>query len=185
MDLWRVCVWTPGQDQPGENGHPLYVWPRQGAGRADDPHGEYLVMYLGDSREGAVAEHLGNYVRWTPAVLQLPPAAPPRSMLALARYTLDAAVLDLDDPYVLVDWGLRPSSVVTRDRSVTQRWARAVFDGGRHAGVSWWSYRDPRWASLAVWDRSGLVLAEEPEPLTLDHPAVVTASEVVGRVMES
>jgi hypothetical protein len=184
VDLWRVCVWSSAQGDPARNGHPLYVWPNQGAGRVDDPAGEYLVLYAGDSAAGAVAEHLGNYARWTPAVLEPPPSAPPGSVLALARIAGDPQVLDLDDPYVLVEQGLRPSSVVSRDRTVTQRWARALFDSGEHAGVTWWSYRDPRWASYGLWDHMGLTLADDPEPLTLSHPAVVEASQVTSRVIE-
>lgn len=141
-------------------------------------------MYLGDTPEGAVAESLGNYARWTPAVLEPPPAAPPTSVLALARYAVDADVLDLDDPYVLRDWGLRPSSVVSRDRTVTQQWARAIYEAEAGAGVSWWSYRDPRWASLGLWDHGLVSLVGEPEPLTLAHSAVMDASRVISRVIE-
>lgn len=184
MDLWRVCVWQPGQTDPSRNGHPAYVWPRQGHGRVDDPRGEYLVLYLGDSAAGAVAEYLGNYARWTPAVLEPPPAAPPESRLGLARFRFTDDALDLDDPEILSEWALRPSSVVTRDRDVTQRWARAIYDTGEHAGVSWWSYRDPRWASLGLWDRTGLEVSDEVDELTLDHPAVLEASEVISRVIQ-
>ncbi|MBA2574989.1 MAG: RES domain-containing protein [Nocardioidaceae bacterium] len=185
MELWRVCAWTPATSEPTINGHPLFVRPMQGAGRVDDPEGEYLVLYAGDSPEGAVAEYLGNYPRWTAAVLSTPPASPAGSALALVRLTGDVEVLDLDDPHVLVDQGLRPSSVVTRERVVTQQWARAIFEAGGHAGVTWWSYRDPRWASYGLWDRRGLALADQPEPLTLTHPAVITAGQVISRVIET
>ena len=185
MDFWRVCVWTPGQRNSRVNGHPLYVWPHQGAGRVDDPYGGYRVLYAGDSPDGAIAEFLGNYARWTPAVLSPPPAAPPGTVLALAHLTGDLDVLDLDDPYVLVEWGLRPSSVVSRDRAVTQQWARAVFDTRRYAGLAWWSYRDPAWTSYGLWDLAELQLTEEPEPLTLDQPALVNAGRIISRVIEA
>lgn len=96
------------------------------------------VRYLGDSPAGAIAECLRNFTRRTPAVLQPPPAATTGSRLGLARfnYSGDVLDLDLDDPEVLTEPTLRPSAVVTRDREVTQRWARAIADTGEHAGVS-------------------------------------------------
>jgi len=184
MDVWRVCVWLPGQGDPTSNGHPTYVWPRQGQGRVDDPEHEYLVLYLGDSPAGAVAEYLGDYPRWTPAVLQLTPAAPPGSSVALARFELRRPVLDLDDPEVLSEWNLRPSEVVTRDRQVTQQWARAIYDTQEYAGVAWWSYREPRWASLGLWDISDVHWDGQAEELTLDHPALLEAGDVLRRPIE-
>lgn len=185
MELWRVCVWRPEENDPAVNGHPAYVWPRQGHGRVDDPEHEYLVLYLGDSPAGAIAEYLGNYPRWTAEVLDPPPAAPPGSRLALARYTFDGGILDLDDPDVLSQWALRPSSVVTRDREITQQWARAVYDTGQYAGVSWWSYRDPRWASLGLWDRTRLTASPDVEEVTLDHPALLEAGHIISRIVET
>lgn len=185
MDLWRVCVWRLEETDPARNGHPAYLWPRQGHGRVDDPEHEYLVLYLGDSPAGAIAEYLGNYPRWTPAVLDPPPAAPPGSRLGLAHYSFNGDVLDLDDPDVLSQWALRPSSVITRDRGITQHWARALYDTGEHAGVSWWSYRDPRWAGLGLWDRTGIEGSPDVEELTLDHPDLLEASQVISRVIET
>lgn len=118
-------------------------------------------------------------------MLDPPPAAPPGSGLGLARYRFAGGVLDLDDPEVLSEWALRPSSVVTRDREITQRWARAIYDTGEDSGVSWWSYRDPRWASLGLWDRTELAVADDPEKLALDHPALLEAGELISRVIEA
>jgi hypothetical protein len=176
-------VWRRGETDPARNGHPLYVFPHQGAGRVDDPEGEYGVLYVCDSPVGAVAEALGDYARWTSAVLAPPPAAPRGSVLALAELTGSPRVLDLDDPAVLVAEGLRPSTVVSRDRAVTQAWARRIHDRGRHAGVSWWSYRDPQWSAIGLWDRSGLSLAGRPTPLTMEHPALLDAAAVLPRVL--
>ncbi|WP_314195244.1 hypothetical protein [uncultured Arthrobacter sp.] len=47
MEFWRVLNWHPDAQDPSQNGHPLYTWPRQGAGRVDDPDREYLVLYVG------------------------------------------------------------------------------------------------------------------------------------------
>ena len=178
--LYRVFAHLPSARTAAENGHPLYVWPRQGRGRVDDPDGTYSVLYASDAPAGAVAERFGDFAAWPPEMFD-GPVALPDSRLALA--TIDAGparLLDLDDAAVLVELGLRPSEVVTRDRRVTQRWARRVHDAGRWAGVGWWSYRDPRWRSYGVWDRSALRVVAV-EPLDLDHPAVRDAAEVLSR----
>ncbi|MDJ0459326.1 hypothetical protein PUN71_019150 [Arthrobacter sp. NQ7] len=99
------------------------------------------------------------------------------------RYTGNVAVLDLDDPEVLQEWALRASSVVSRDRASTQQWARSMYDTGDYAGVSWWSFYEPRWASFGLWDVSGLTVAGEPEPLTLAHDAVRDAATPIRRVV--
>ncbi|MDJ0459327.1 hypothetical protein PUN71_019155 [Arthrobacter sp. NQ7] len=76
MEFWRVLNWHPDASDPSQNGHPLYIWPRQGVGRVDDPDHEYLVVYVGDSAEGAVAEAFGSYPRWDENILDPPPATP-------------------------------------------------------------------------------------------------------------
>ena len=178
--LYRVCVVHPDARKPTDNGHPLYVWPRQGAGRVDDPAGDYRVLYVAGSAEAAVAEALGRFPRWTPPVLAPPPAAPPGSVLALAAYAGEPVVCDLDDARRLTSLRLRPSRVVTRDRAVTQAWARRVHDAGQWHGVSWWSAYDADWTSVGLWDRSALAVADVT-PLALDHPAVVAASDRILR----
>ena len=141
------------------------------------------MLYCADSPAGAVAEALGNYARWTSGVLAPPPAAPRGSVLALVALEGEPQVLDLDDPVVLVREKLRPSTVVSRDRALTQAWAARIHGRGRHAGVRWWSYRDPRWAAFGIWERSGLSLAEKPEPLTIGHPALLEAASVLPRLV--
>lgn len=180
MAFFRVFVHHPDARGPRDNGHPLFVWPRQGAGRLDDPAGEYRVLYLAATAEAAVAETLGRYPRWTPQVLAGPPAAPAGSTLALARYDGTPQVLDLDDARRLVTWRLRPSSVVTRDRAVTQAWARRIHLAGEWDGVSWWSAYDATWTVLGLW-RYGTLTVAEVEPLSLTHPALTAAAERLMR----
>lgn len=182
MKFWRVCNWIPGA-KPGENGHPLYVWPRQGAGRVDDPDSEYRVLYVGDSAEGAASEAFGQYAKWTPAVLEPPPSMAGEAVKALVQYEGDAEILDLDDPYALQDIGLRPSGVVTRNRGSTQQWARGIYDRGAHQGVSWWSYYGPQWASVGLWDVSALLVVGVPEELTLRHPVMESAAGAIRRII--
>ncbi|MDQ0664705.1 hypothetical protein QFZ35_003203 [Arthrobacter ulcerisalmonis] len=99
------------------------------------------------------------------------------------KYTGDPAILDLDDPQVLMDWSLRPSSVVSRDRDSTQQWARSIYDTGSFDGLSWWSYYEPRWASIGLWDVKGLEVAGDPEPLTMDHDTVREAAAIIRKVI--
>jgi hypothetical protein len=183
VEFWRVLNYHPPAADPSANGHPLYIWPRQGSGRIDDPDRDYLVLYVGDSPEGAIAEALGSYSIWRSEVLDPPPGTPAGTVKALVKYEGDAAILDLDDPGALQDWSLRPSSLVSRDRASTQQWARSMYDTGDYAGLSWWSFYEPRWASYGLWDVSGLSVAGSPEALTISHPAVQDAAALIRRVI--
>lgn len=104
------------------------------------------------------------------------------SAMAVGAYTLpdDTRICDLDDAATLMRLALRPSHVVTRQLDVTQGWALRIFEEQRWIGVRWWSYYDARWYSFAIWDRTGISV-ERVEPLTLDHPAVIEASDVLRR----
>jgi len=164
---------------PDEAGGPLYT-PRQGGGRIDNP-GIYSALYLSDRAEGAIAEAFGRFQEWTPAILEGSPSLP-ASVRALARYRLaeEAPVCDLNDPQQLLALGLRPSDVVSRDYTHTRAWARRIYEHGRWVGVRWWSYYDPRWTSMGLWDRSKLVL-DGISPLRLDDEAVLQASRIIAR----
>ncbi|MBI4261476.1 MAG: RES domain-containing protein [Actinobacteria bacterium] len=178
MRLHRVIPWVPRAGR-GEAGHPLHVPPVQGAGRIDNPE-QYLVLYASSHAEGAVAERFGNLGTWNEAMLEATPSLP-GSVQALVEYEMQGPPLvDLDDPAALVERGLRPSEVVTRDRSVKERWALAIFREGRWSGVGWWSYHDPRWRSCGLWDRSGLRV-EAVRALQPDDPALREAMSVLSR----
>lgn len=180
MLLYRVFPWS--RTAPAtEPGHSLYVPEPQGAGRADNA-GRYQALYLSSAPAGAVAEAFGSLKLWTPRMFLRPDL--PGSVRALAAYVLpdDAPVFDLDDARALASLGLRPSQVVTRDRQVTQRWALAIYERRRWIGLRWWSYYDASWYSYALWNIAALrPQPEAVQPLDLDHPAVVEASEVLRR----
>lgn len=137
------------------------------------------MLYLSDSPEGACAEAFAYLPVWNDLLLLGSPLLP-GSVAAVATVTLNASVCDLDDAARLVDLGLRPSEVVTRDRAVTQAWALRIYGERRWAGVRWWSYHDPRWGSHGIWDVDTLAL-EGVEPVSLDHPGVLEAAEVLSR----
>lgn len=169
--LYRVFPWIDTAEL-GEPGHALYVSGPQGHGRVDNPE-HYLTLYACDQSDGAIGESFGNHEVWTPDLLE-GPSSVPGSQRALA--TIDAAdtdVLDLDDPAALVERGLRPSRVVTRNRQVTQMWSLAIFHERRWGGVRWWSYHNPEWGSFGLWDVASLRLVD-----------VVSLADEVDRVRE-
>lgn len=180
MLLYRVFPWLVSAE-PGKPGHPLFAPRGRGAGRIDNP-GHYDALYLSSVPAGAVAETFGDLSVWVPEMLLRP--ALPGSVRALAAYELEesARVFDLDDPRALLEFRIRPSEVVTRDREVTQRWALAIFERKRWIGVRWWSYYDPRWYSYGLWDVRGLRVRDLTR-LDLDAPAVVEAATVLRRVV--
>lgn len=180
MPLYRVCPWLSSAEEGGP-GHALYVPEPQGAGRADNVD-RYKALYLSSAPAGAVAEAFGNLKEWTPRMFLRPDL--PGSVRSLATYAIadPARIFDLDDVGALASLGLRPSQVVTRDRQVTQRWARAIHEQHRWAGVRWWSYYDPRWYSYVIWELTALTLQPDTiRALSIDDPAVLEASRVLRR----
>jgi RES domain len=178
LELFRVFPFTPDA-HPDEPGGALFV-PPQGGGRIDNPD-LYSVLYASSAAAGAVAEAFGRFPEWTPAILAGSPALPGSSR-AIARYQLgeSARLCDLDDPAQLAALGLRPSDVVSRDYSRTRGWARLIHHQGTWSGVRWWSYYDPRWSSIGLWRREGLVPAEV-RVLRLEDAAVVEAARTIAR----
>ena len=178
ITLFRVIAYREGAGQ-SELGGAFYI-PPQGHGRLDNPD-LFAVLYTGENQVGCVAEAFGRIHSWTTSLFAGHPTRAPAR--ALATYTADPdrlALCDLDDAHELVRQRMRPSDVITRDYGFTQKWARALFERGRWAGVRWWSYYEARWANVGLWDIRALKVASV-EPLTADHPAVVAAAASIGR----
>ena len=177
-ELYRVFPFLPGvrADQPGGA---LFI-PPLGGGRLDNPD-LYSVFYASNAEAGAIAEAFGRFPEWTRAILEGSPALPGSSR-AVARYTLGepARICNLDDAAELASLGLRPSDVVSRDYARTRAWSQRIFETGQWAGVRWWSYYDPRWASVGLWDRSALSLVHT-RILRLDDAALREAGLAIAR----
>jgi hypothetical protein len=179
--LWRVLPWDPSAAD-GQRGHALWV-PReyQGGGRHDAPD-RYGCLYLAEMAVSAVAEMLAPF-RGTG---DLQPELLVRSgrQLALAELELadDAALVDLDDPTVLVSETLRPSVVATGRRSVTQAYAVDQFE--RHldaAGLRWWSTLEASWIQVTLFDRAlGGLGVHDVRTLAIDDEAVTAAAFHLG-----
>lgn len=181
--LYRAFTYSEGAavDAPGGA---LYI-PPQGRGRVDNPN-HYQVYYATRQPEAAVAEVLGarepgpieaDSLRGSPLVAG--------SIMALATVQIPSAerVCDLDDPKELIARNLRPSRVITREYRHSQHWALVIFRERRAPqwiGVSWWSYYESSWTSVAVWKPSVLKILDV-QPLALDHPAVREAARILKR----
>lgn len=166
---------------PNEPGGVLYV-PTQGAGRFDNPPA-YRMRYASTSPAGALAEAFGRFPEWTRAMLDGMPALA-SSHHALAEIELDDStrICDLNDARRLVELGLRPSDIVARDYVRTQAAAFAIRATGDYDGLSWWSYYDPNWTSVGLWNDTKLG-AITIERISLTSPYLLEAARTIHRIV--
>ena len=180
MILYR-CFAYDRRARPTATDGPLW-FPRayQGEGRHDNPD-VYGCLYLTERETSAVVEQLGRFrgQRLVPQMLV-------RRRLPLAVAAIEVpdgeGLVDLDDPAALAANGLRPSLVATRERSVTQPQALALFRGHpRAAGLRWWSIYESLWANVTVFDRvARLLRLVDVRRLTLGDAAVTDAADALG-----
>jgi hypothetical protein len=177
--LYRCFAWNE-RARPDQADSPLW-FPRefQGDGRHDNPD-VYGCLYLTDREGSGVVEQLARFrsQRLIKAMLV-------RRGLPLAIATLElpdsAELLDLDDPAELRRRRLRPSRVATRDRSITQPQALAVYRETRAAGIRWWSIHESLWANYTLFDRAVRRLkVQDVRALELGDPAVSEAADFLG-----
>ncbi len=181
MRIWRVFP-RSGNDPFSEGGS---LWaPRayQGDGRHDNPD-LYGVLYATGTPAAAVVEALAPFRGSGP----LSPALLRRAGLPLALAGIDlddgAALIDLDDPEVLLREELRPSAVATRQRGVTQRQGAALFASHPEpVGLRWWSIHEASWAELSLFSErcAGLIREASVVDLGPDHPVVAEAAGWLG-----
>jgi RES domain-containing protein len=175
--LYRCFAWNEAARPPDSDGALWFPRSFQGEGRHDNPD-LYGCLYLADRPLSCLVEQLARFrgQRLSPALLRrrgLP--------LALAELALDAAaaLIDLDDPAALRRERLRPSMVATRDRTVTQPQARALYL--RHRGIvglRWWSTFEALWANVTLFDSAHKLLRlVSVRALTVDDPAVAEAAD--------
>lgn len=181
MRLWRTVPLDRAADPDGPGGPLWFPRERQGYGRHDNPD-LYGCLYVAEDAVSAIAEPLAAFRgtgRLTASMLtQL------GRPLALAELELpdDAAVVDLDDPEVLVAERLRPSRVATRTRRVTQALAAELYRSHSDAlALRWWSTLEASWINRTLFDRAAarLSLVEVAE-LRLDDAAVREAAALLG-----
>lgn len=181
MRIWRT--FPRSGDDPHAEGGSLWA-PRtyQRDGRHDNPD-LYGVLYATETLVAAVVEALAPFRGSGP----LSPALLRRAGLPLALVALElddgAALVDLDDPAVLLREQLRPSAVATRRRAATQRQAAALFAGHPEAAaLRWWSTHESSWAELSVFSErcAGRLHEETVVDLHPGHPVVAEAATWLG-----
>lgn len=177
--LYRAFPATPGAG-PTDEGGALFV-PRldQGRGRHDNPD-TYGALYLSRVPQSPIAEVLRDYVARGIAPRPLLREGSPLRLAVVDDAEIE--LVDLDDPRSLAARELRPSGVATHDREATQPLARGLYDEGA-PGFEWWSTIEASWINVTLFEErvvGRLALVDEPEPLTIDHPAVQAAADAVG-----
>jgi hypothetical protein len=180
MRLYRVFHFDV-EAKSSEPGGALFA-SRNGTGRIANPK-LYKELYLSSTAAGALSEAFGRLDTWSEEMLARPDVRT-RSQPTNCE-TNEAAVCDLDNAARLLAYDLHPSEMVARDRVVTQAWAGRVYSSGKWAGISWWSRYDSRWRSLGLWNRKDLRLSEPPELLTIRHPAIRQAAELLPRRLDA
>ncbi len=180
MILYRVFPYDASA-APTDRGGAFFVPPSSGFGRIDNPD-LYDVLYVTKIAEAAVAEAFGRLSVWRPETFVHGSGLP----YAIASYdaTANLRTFDLNDVDALRSIGVtRPTDVVTRDREKTQSWAAAIFALNRYAGAEWWSYYDPDWPVVGLWDRSHVTVAGTPQIITATTPLVEsTAASIVRQI---
>jgi hypothetical protein len=178
VKLYRVFPFDAGAAL-SDRGGALFVPSPSGQNRIDNAD-LYGVLYVSAEPHAAVAETLGRIELWRPATF----VHASRRPLALATFEApdDLPLFELNDVDALRSIGVtRPTDVVTRDRAITQAWARTIFERGGFAGVRWWSYYNPDWPVVGLWDHNSLTLARPPEILTVDGAIVLEAAAAIVR----
>ena len=188
MLLYRAFPYLESA-QPGQSGHPMFLYRPQGQGRLDNPT-LYDTWYFGLTPEVAVGETFADVTTFADGMFQFP--ALPGSRRALGTYEIpdNSPILDLDDANHLQERALRPTQVIARNRPATQAWARRIFDeradsgDRRWRGVRWWSYHRPHWVVIALFtprDSAPIHTLVEVETLSLGHASVVSAANTLGK----
>jgi hypothetical protein len=178
--LFRCFAWNQQAGERDEDG-PLW-FPRifQGEGRHDNPD-VYGCLYLSAAAVSTIVEQLARFrsQRLLPSLLRrrgLP--------LALAELALedDAMIVDLDDPRVLRQERLRPSTVATRQRTITQPQAGRLYASHPDAaGLRWWSTYESLWMNVTVFERAASRLSvRSVRVLAFEDPLVSEAADFFG-----
>jgi hypothetical protein len=186
--LYRVFPLLIGAEAALESGALYVARQAQGSGRHDNPE-RYGALYASRSPESAVAERIQGFRGQvlTNAALRRPDGT--SYVLASIDDSGLARIVDLDDPRELVRRKLRPSAVATRMRSVTQAIALRIFqEKEKVEGLSWWSSLEASWTNVTVFAERAvekLRVGEKPEILSVDHPVLHAAAEILGVVVRA
>lgn len=162
MNFFRVMPFRVGDDLITVLPPPRAL---QGAGRHDNAD-LYTAIYCSIDKVACVSEAIQNFIPLTDDNL-----IRAGKRLHLAQFTIDdnRKIVNADDPRVLLERTLRPSVVATRNRSVTQPTARAIYDAGED-GLLWWSTIESSWINATLFFEKiskDITFIGLPIPLTL------------------
>ncbi len=184
MILWRLLPWQPAASLSAPGGALWFPRQMQGAGRHDNPD-RYGCLYLSESPVSVLVEALAPFRGAHRLTRDMLIRAGVPLALAQLRLRDSATLIDLDDPSVLVDISLRPSTVATRRRRVTQSYALRLFEADPAIrGLRWWSTIESSFIHVTLFDRAAENLeVVEVVSVTLEDPFVREAAEVLGLVV--
>ena len=178
---WRVFPWD--REAPsGARFSPSHVPEPTGRGRFDLSRDRSPVLYLAETGAHAAGEMLQAWRGQRLRDAHLTRAGLP---LALVEVRLPPAsvgrLADLCDPDHLAATGIAPDLTASRSRERTQPVARAAWAAGHH-GIRWWSSFWGDWHTVVLFTRRlrGSLRFGEPEVLTVEHPAVREAADLLG-----
>ena len=182
MLLYRVAPYLASA-KPKDPGHPEYLPSPLGEGRIDN-RGLYHVWYLSVTEAGAIGEVFEGHPIWNDKMFKYKGISGARFALHTFSVPDACRIVDLDDAQRLLDYGLRPTQVVSRNKSVTQIWARKLYNdvimtGPAWEGVRWWSRLNPDWPVIGLFRVTPTyVRTSALEPA---HPAVQDAAQTLRR----
>jgi hypothetical protein len=183
MLLYRVAPYLASATDKSQPGHPEYLHRPQGQGRVDNP-GIYDVWYLSVTEAGAIGETFASHPVWDDDIFNFRDL--PSARFALHTFSIpnNCRIIDLDDARALLELGLRPTQVITTNKSVTQGWAMTLYQsnsatGPAWDGVRWWSRHHPDWPVMGLWRT--VPQYQETSALTVSHTAVKDAAQTLIR----
>jgi hypothetical protein len=178
--LYRCFAWNGEAAEDARGGALWFPRSLQGDGRHDAPR-HYGCLYVSTPPVAAVVEQLAPLAGTTLGASDLVREGLPLALAAL-RLAETAELVDLDEPLVLAEQGLRPSRVATGDRTRTQADATALH--ARYpdaAGLRWWSTHESQWAHVTLFDRAaGELAVDEVRALELGDEVVGEAARFLG-----
>ena len=152
-----------------------------GRNRFDLPLSRSRVLYLSESPEHAVAEHLQPFRGRSVTDWHLVLGGRPLALARVAPGAPEGSIADLCDPELLAEHGLRPDRAASRRRGITQPMAQLLWDRG-YSGLRWWSAFGGDWHTVVLFAArlEGPLDTAEPERLTVETPAVRSAADALG-----
>lgn len=178
---WRVFPWD-AKAPAGTRFSASHVPEPTGRGRFDLPRDLSPVLYLAETPSHAVGEMLQAWRGQRIGAGHLIRAGLPLALVEIRVPSASARKLaDLCDPAHLAATDTAPDTTASRSRARTQPVARSAWDAGHH-GLRWWSSFGGNWHTVVLFTARlpGKLRFGQPDALTLAHPAVREATDLLG-----